>query len=207
MLVQELINTVVQIMVVLIICAVFWGIFGRKKAGLTQWLGLYRPTRRSMIIAVIIGVAYKLVTIPIYLIPSMTAIVMAEGTVGAKFASQGLTGTVLLTILVMALFKTALAEEILFRGLIAKRLIKAFGLWVGNTVQALIFAAAHFIPFVLIMGDSVDAFVVLAMFILPACGGWMMGYLNEEVGNGSIGPSWALHGFGNLTAYLYFALS
>lgn len=45
----------------------------------------------------------------------------------------------IILLLIIGVFKTAFAEEILFRGFIAKRLISVFGFVKGNLFQAIIF--------------------------------------------------------------------
>jgi membrane protease YdiL (CAAX protease family) len=51
-------------------------------------------------------------------------------------------------IVVVAFIQTGLAEELLFRGFMAKRLIALLGFQRGNALQALLFVAPHLLLFV-----------------------------------------------------------
>jgi membrane protease YdiL (CAAX protease family) len=85
----------------------------------------------------------------------------------------------------------ALAEEILFRGLLAEVLIRLLGFGWGNTAQALVFFAPH-------------CLLLLASFalwpILPVqfVAGWLLGWLRHR--SGSIGPAWLAHAGSNILA-------
>ncbi|GGY36885.1 hypothetical protein GCM10007148_01330 [Parvularcula lutaonensis] len=46
-----------------------------------------------------------------------------------------------------------------------------------------------------------------AIFLLPGAAGWLMGWLNEKVGNGSIFPGWLMHALGNAVSLTFFAAS
>src|SRR5690606_6806380 len=87
---------------------------------------------------------------------------------------------------------TALSEEILFRGFLAKRLVSRLGFGAGNTLQALVFGAVHG---VLLTGTATETSgpspaVWAAVVLLPAVQGWLMGWLNERLAGGSIVPGW-----------------
>ena len=45
-----------------------------------------------------------------------------------------------------------------------------------------------------------NPFLVLFIFVFSAGAGWLMGYLNERIGNGSILPSWLIHSPMNITS-------
>jgi uncharacterized protein len=104
-------------------------------------------------------------------------------TVGAAHTLTGYVGLIVV----------ALAEEMLFRGLIAGVLIRRLGFWSGNALQALIFLAPHCL--LLLAGASLWP-------ILPVqlVAGWLLGWLRYR--SGSIGPAWLAHAGGNLIAAL-----
>jgi membrane protease YdiL (CAAX protease family) len=104
-------------------------------------------------------------------------------TVGTAHSLTGYLGIALL----------ALAEEMLFRGLIAGVLIRRLGFWRGNTLQALIFFAPH--ALLLLVSDSFWP-------ILPVqlVAGWLLGWLRNR--SQSIGAAWFAHAGGNLIAAL-----
>lgn len=106
------------------------------------------------------------------------------------------------TIFSIALIKTALSEEILFRGFIAKRLIAVTSFRTGNALQAILFGAIHIVPF-WFLTDNVPFLVVI--FIIPTLGGYLKVILNEKLADGSIIPGWISHASGNLIAYSVIA--
>lgn len=125
----------------------------------------------AIVLAVTAGLGYA----SLRLIP--VAQLTARGvTVGAAHSLTGYLGIVLL----------ALAEEMLFRGLIAGVLIRRLGFWRGNTLQALIFLAPH----------------ALLLPILPVqlLAGWLLGWLRNR--SHSIGAAWLAHTGANLIAAL-----
>ena len=99
-----------------------------------------------------------------------------------------------------AVVTTALSEEILFRGFLAKRLIAWLGFGVGNALQALVFGAIHGFLF---MGVSTGLSIIgwLAVVLLPSVQGWVMGWLNERIGNGSIIPGWCADAVTNVLTF------
>lgn len=93
--------------------------------------------------------------------------------------------------LVYGYIRTGLAEEIVFRGFILKRIQGRFGFMAGNLVQAILFGLLHGVPFGL---ATQSIFVAACMTILPGAFGWYQGWLNEKRCGGSIVSSWLLHG-------------
>ncbi len=122
----------------------------------------------------------------------------APNTVIGKLRANGLQVTTFILLIVKALIQTAFTEEILFRGFAAKRLIKWLGFTTGNLLQALLFGAVHLLIFA---GQEFSLALAIGIVLYPAIGGWIMGYLNERIGSGSILPGWLMHGLTNLIAY------
>jgi len=125
-------------------------------------------------------------------------IILEPESITGKFNQMGLSANSILLLLIIAIFKTSLSEEILFRGFITKRLIGLLGFIKGNVLQATIFGAIHTALFALITANLVFLIVI---FILPTLGAYVSGYLNEKIGNGSIYPGWISHGLANVIAY------
>ncbi len=201
MLTQAVVNAIVQLIVVLIIAAVYWAAFGRKKAGFFTYIGLTAPNGRGLKTATVFFILLSLANIYFFSQPDVQAAVNAENTVTGKLREQGFSLEMIAVILVGAGVQTGLTEEILFRGLIAKRLINGLGFWFGNTVQALLFGAIHLLIFVAPGGPAFTWLLGGVFFLLPALAGWLMGYANEKAGNGSIVPGWLMHALGNAIAY------
>ena len=111
----------------------------------------------------------------------------------ARFSGQGVKA--IIPAIIFAFFATALPEEILFRGFLGKRLSRAFGFLVGNTIQAILFGLLHGIMLFSILGVAIPLLIIAFTGTL----GWIMGYINEEA-DGSILPSWCIHGISNVYA-------
>ncbi|GAB2583006.1 hypothetical protein GCM10027190_35110 [Spirosoma areae] len=106
-------------------------------------------------------------------------------------------------LLLIALVKTSLSEEILFRGFIAKQLIVTFGFTYGNLLQSFVFGLVHLILFWLI--GKASLFAMLFIFIFSGFAAWSIGYIKEKFANGSIIPGWIAHGLGNTLSYAIIA--
>jgi membrane protease YdiL (CAAX protease family) len=124
-----------------------------------------------------------------------------DNTVVGMIRDSGLSAETIGVVLIVAFLKTGLSEEIFFRGLIAKRLIAWLGFPIGNTLQALLFGAVHLLIFVVPGGPAFDPLAATAFVAVTGTAGWVMGWINERLGNGSIAPSWLMHGLGNAIAY------
>jgi membrane protease YdiL (CAAX protease family) len=122
----------------------------------------------------------------------------ASNTVIGKLRANGLQVTTFILLIVKALIQTAFTEEILFRGFVAKRLINWLGFTAGNLLQALLFGMVHLLIFA---GQEFSLNLSIGIVLYTGIGGWIMGYLNDRVGNGSILPGWVMHGLTNLIAY------
>lgn len=198
---QEAINATVQIAVVLLIALVVWLIFGRKRASFLRWLGLYAPPASGWLWALGAGLIVIPLTLALFLIPSLHVMAAGPNTVAGLMREQGASFDVAGQIAIVAFLKTSLSEEIFFRGLIAKRLINGLGMAWGNTIHAALFGAVHMLIFVVPGGPAFDPVIAGAFFLITGAAGWIMAWLNERKGGGSIGPSWLLHGLANAIAY------
>ena len=87
----------------------------------------------------------------------------------------------------------AIAEEILFRGLLAGLLIRRYGFGVGNVLQALVFFAPH----LLLLLVSTALWPLLPVQLVA---GWLLGWLRDR--SGSVGPPSLAHVAANVLAPL-----
>ena len=185
---NELIGAVIQVLFLSLPPLAVWYVTARRKESFSSWIGLKKPVCSNTIISVISAVVMTFIYIG-----SISACVkiLPDGvtTAGSQFAGEGLKA--LPAAFFYAFLRTALSEEIQFRGFVLKRIQNKAGFIAGNSVQALLFGLMHGIPFGLIT-KSVPAFVLLTL--LPGLIGWYQGWLNEKQCNGSIVPSWLLHG-------------
>lgn len=201
MLISAFINALIQLAVVLLIAWLAWLVFARKRSGFRHWIGLILPTAKSMVWALALVVGWQIITIAVYFVPAFTELAAGENTVAGTVRESGFSVQTIILIAILALLKTGLTEEIVFRGLIAKRLINAFGFWIGNMAQAVIFGAIHLAIFVIPGGPEFTWMLAALILALPGMAGWVMGFANEKLGNGSIAPGWLIHGLGNAISY------
>lgn len=204
---QEAINTALQLAIVLIVALVVWLIFGRKRETFRAYVGLIAPKGAAMAWALAAAFVFAPASIALFMTPALHDLAAGPNTVAGHMRAQGLSADVVGQILLVAFVKTALAEEIFFRGLIAKRLINGLGFIAGNTLHAVLFGAVHLLIFVVPGGPAFDPLIAGAFFLVSGGGGWFMAWLNERRGAGSIAPSWLLHGLANAVAYPVLAFA
>lgn len=199
---DALVSTALQVGVVFIIALLLWALWGKTRGGFGAFTGLKRTTGVAVLIAVVfaaVGVAAA------QFIPGMIEAAKSPNTVVGKVAANGVNDEAIAILVMFALIKTAFAEELLFRGVIGKRLIALIGFQGGNLIQAILFGAIHLLLF---LSPEVQALPLKPEYVFAFTGasGWFSGYLNERVGQGSIIPSWIGHALTNLATYLGLAL-
>lgn len=194
-------SSILQVLLFAAIPFAVYAISRRRVRGFFDYVGLRKPTGRAMLLATLFILLTAPLPLLLYLLPEFRAISLAPGTVGGDFARLGLSVPTTIAILIVAFVQAGLAEEILFRGFVAKRLIGWLGFSQGNALQAVVFAAPHLLVFAVPGGPSASPLNLALVFVSPFVVGWIFGYLNERIGNGSVAPSWWCHGFGNAVAY------
>lgn len=189
---NELVGALIQVLLFSLIPLIFWYVTAHKKESFFKWIGLKKPLCDSSLKMALLSIV---VTLVYFIIVSPCIKFLPEGitTAGSQFAGQGILA--LPSVFFYAFLRTALSEEILFRGFLLKRIQSRFGFMTGNCVQALLFGLMHGIPFGLATNNAL-AFLLLTL--IPGLFGWYQGWLNEKKCEGSIIPSWILHGCINL---------
>ena len=187
--INQTLNAILQLALFTLIPFI-WYVFRHKKcSGFFQWIGLKKPSvfdRTLLGFVVFTIVAFIIVSIGIlYLLKEVD-------TATSKFTGMGIVG--LPSALIYSFITTALSEEILFRGFLLKRLSGKFGFNTGNIVQSILFGLLHGVMFFSLTG-IVKVVLIIAFTGLIA---WCMGYANEKKADGSIIPSWIVHGIANL---------
>lgn len=139
---NELIGSVVQVLLFAAVPFLVWFLTARKagskgtegsKDTFFSWIGLKKPVCENAGKTILLTVAATL----LYVGATIFSIkILPEGvtTAGAQFAGQG--AAAIPSVIFYAFLRTALSEEILFRGFILKRVQEKFGFTVGNTIQA-----------------------------------------------------------------------
>jgi len=203
-LLNEFISTILQLIVFTLIPFLFF-LFRKDKSVLFfKYIGLYKPTGKSIIY--VIGASLLIVVTGIgltFIDEGIKQAVLSPNSVTGKLRLMGFNATSVSILLIIALFKTSLAEEILFRGFIAKQLINKLGFNIGNMLQAIIFGIIHFL---LIGALTNTTFIPLTIiFAFSSFAGWTIGYIKEKYAYGSIIPGWVAHGLGNTISYFILA--
>ena len=185
MLVNELLTAILQIAVMSVVPVVCWLFFARKKESFFSWIGLKQPkieNEKKFVVSIFIFL-FVVVSMSLVLDPILPDDIQLAN---ERFGGQGMKAFI--PAIIFSFFATALAEEILFRGFIGKRLCGRLGFCIGNTLQALLFGLLHGATMFPALGISIPLLVIAFTGTL----GWLMGYINEKA-SGSIIPSWCLH--------------
>ena len=194
MFLNQLLNAIIQVLLFSLVPLLWWLVTARKKVAFFDWLGLRWP--KNVNTRTLWG-SIVLVMVVCFVIGEVA--VWARGDVdAAESAYQGMGLGALPTVLVDAFLQTGLSEEILFRGFLLKRLMAKWGFVVANIVQALIFGALH----LTMVWGQVGFLAGMVIVIYPMIPAVLMSILNEKKADGSILPSWLVHGTLNTVSAL-----
>jgi len=201
---NEILATVFQILVVVLVPFLFYVVKYKTIDGFFKYIGLKATTRKALVLSFFAMLAVLAGTIGIVALNhDIKEALTSQYAVGGKLKQMGLQPLSITLLLIIALFRTSLAEEIFVRGFIAKRLINRLGFQWGNLLQAALFGLIHLI--MMFMLSRLNAFSLLYSFIVPGVAGYIIGYINEKTGKGSILPGWIAHGAGNMISYYLLA--
>jgi len=198
--VSEIIETIVQIFIFSLIPFLVFLIKKRTVKGFLDYIGLKKSNSKANGLAVLAS----LILLAPMLLLTLTSETFQEimfdlNSITGKLRTMEFGANAIIVLLIIAIFKTAFAEEILFRGFIAKRLISVFGFKKGNLFQAIIFGILHTILFAII---TTNLIYLSLIFVFPTIAAYIFGYLNEKKADGSIIPSWIAHGLANVISYI-----
>lgn len=190
--INELIGSLVQVLVFAAVPFIVWAFTARKQESFFSWIGL-KPARfegnagKTILIMAVTVLAYGAVTS--YFVRQFEGEITSAG---STFAGMGVSA--IPAVLAYGFIRTALSEELFFRGFLLKWIQAKFGYRAGNTVQALLFGALHGVPFGLVAHNIL---VMVVLTLLPAMMGYAEGWMNEKHFGGSILPGLLLHGLIN----------
>lgn len=203
-LLSHIVSTILQVLVFCLVPFIFFLFRKDKEVTFFRYVGLYKPNAKSVLFALATVFIFLAGGVGIMLIDeNIKQMLTTPPTVTGTIRAMGFSAEAIMVLLLIALFKTSFAEEVLFRGFIGRRLIDKFDFVVGNTAQALVFGAVHLLLFLAIAKVAVSA--LLFVFALSTAAGWVVGYIKEKIGNGSIIPGWIAHGAGNTISYFIIA--
>ncbi|MEI9919831.1 MAG: CPBP family intramembrane glutamic endopeptidase [Bacteroidota bacterium] len=201
---NEIISAVLQVGILTLVPFIFFLFRKNKAIGFSGYIGLTKPTQKSVVYAIAGSLLFICSTVGIIFIDAdVKQMVTSPPSVTGNLRSMGITPVSIIVWLITALFRTSLSEEIFFRGFIGKRLIGLSGFKTGNAIQSIVFGMVHLLLFLRLPHSTAGA--VIFIFIMSTIGGWMTGYINERSGGGSILPGWIAHGLANCLSYFVIA--
>lgn len=191
--VNQLLSAVLQVIVLTAVPFLWYLAANRRAAGFLRWIGLYRAGRFPVKCVLGIFAGFLAVTALPYLWLYHTGSLTYSGFTLDAYRTYGWSPLTFGTILVWAVVQTSLSEEIFFRGFLAKRLARVFGMRSGCAVQGLIFGLIHlpavwgrgFLPAVTVVG-------------LTGGIGFALAWLSQEKAEGSILYGWMIHAAVNI---------
>ena len=188
MLLNEIVSSIIQILLFSIVPFVWWLITAKKKESFYVWIGLKKAS----------GISWEslLVVTSLFIMVSVFTLYLTKDVETATSEFEGLGISALLPAFVYAVFHTSLPEELLFRGFLLKRLSHPFGFRAANIIQGLLFGLLHGAMFLNLAGLTRT---ILIIFVTSGIA-FAMGYINEKKSGGSILPSWFIHATANLFA-------
>lgn len=196
---NEIISVVLQLLIFTLIPLVVYLIREKAFKGFFNNIGIKHSNTKVNLRAVAYStVLFVPILIMVIVSPDFKAIMHNSESITRKFHDMGFGIQSAVLVVITAVFKTALAEEILFRGFIAKRLIAITSYKTGNLIQALLFGTIHMLLF---LNASSNPLFLIIIFLFPTLGSYLMVYLNEKKSNGSIIPGWIMHCTANLFSY------
>lgn len=205
-LVNEFISTIIQVALFTFIPFIFFLFRKDKNITFLNYIGLFKPTTKSVSYVLLASILFLISGLGmVFLDESIQQAVFSPPSVTGILRTMGLSGTSIIILLIVAIFKTALAEEILFRGFIAKQLTNKLGLKMGNLIQAIIFGVLHLLLFWAL--TQTTFIFLLFSFLFSFVAGWTIGYIKEKYANGSIIPGWMAHAIGNTLSYIIIAFA
>jgi uncharacterized protein len=202
--INEIISAILQVLVFTLIPFVVYLISHRKIKGFFEYLGLKATTQKAVLLALLSSLLFVIGGISLaFLSSEIREILTTPPSIQGKLREMGVTPVSITILLIIAWFKTSLAEEIFFRGFIAKRLVNWLGFQVGNIIQSVIFATIHLVLFLALSNAGVGFLIFI--FLFSGTAGYVIEYINERYGEGSIIPGWISHALGNTISYAVIA--
>lgn len=210
---QFLIKSAFQAGAALLLATVCWGLHrlvaglrGRRPERWSVWLGLTQPPSLRLglvLFAAFLAIGALVAVLSQALVPGHDA--LARESPQWAIAEQPLAG-LLLAAPAYAFLMTGFSEELLFRGVLAKRLIYWLGLRIGNLAQAALFALLHVVIVHAAVPGPGWALVAFAA-LFPGAMAWLLAWAMVR-DDGSLFAPWLAHSAVNLSTILaYLAMA
>lgn len=202
-------TTIVNLIVFSLLPIIWWFFRHRKEEGFFRWIGFFKPQLKSkwwvlLVFAILYYFFYNFDFTQF--VSSATLEYIESSTAVSANVFAGMGATAILPAFIENFIANGVAEEILYRGFLCKRLISKIGLVKGVILQAVLFGLMHNMLYIL-AGLDVGLWYHTLTFIFTGTGALLLGWLNEKIFNGSIIPSILLHGAGNFIASMLVAFA
>ena len=209
LIISSITTTIINLIVFSILPIIWWFFRHRKEEGFFRWIGFFKPQLNSklwvlFLFAIIYYFFYNFDFTQFVDSKTLAYIENSSSVSANSFAGIG--AVAILPALIENFIANGVAEEILYRGFLCKRLCKKAGVVKGIILQAVLFGLMHNILYVL-AGLDVGLWYHTLTFIFTGIGALLLGWLNEKIYNGSIIPSILLHGAGNFIASMLVAFA
>jgi CAAX protease family protein len=202
--INESISAFLQVFVFTLIPFGIYLIQKNTRKGFFDAIGIYKSPVKANFLAIFVSAFFIIGGVGLALLnEDIRQMLIDPKSVSGKIRAMGLSVESISILLLLAWIKTSLAEEILFRGFIAKKAFKWLGFQAGNIFQAVIFALVHLVLFWAI--TSASYFFLIFIFLISGTAAFLIGFVMERYGNGSIVPGWIAHGLGNMVSYFVVA--
>lgn len=207
LLISSLVTALENLVVFSALPVLWWWVRHRREGGFFRWVGLYRPQLQSSVwvlaaFAVGYGFFYNF-DFTRLADPETLAYLESSAQVSANVYA-GMGAAAIPAALVESFAANGLAEEILFRGFLCRRLCARFGSMPGILMQGVLFGLMHNLLY-LAAGMQVGLWYHLLVFGFTGMGALLLGWLDQRIFNGSIWPSVLLHGAGNFLSSMLVA--
>lgn len=186
MFINQVLNAVIQIVLFAVIPFLWWLVSARKKESFWSWIGLKKVKAESdsKFLLLLAGSCLACFVL------GQAAIWMRGDLEAADSAYKGMGVSAIPSILVYAFGQTAFSEELLFRGFLMKRLQAKWGFHIAVMIQAVIFGVLH----LLMVWGQADFMAGMIIVVYPMVVAVLLSWINEKKADGSIYPSWIIHG-------------
>ncbi|MFW6017102.1 MAG: CPBP family intramembrane glutamic endopeptidase [bacterium] len=198
---NNLISAILSVLIFSLIPFVFYYFNRKEYKNFFNYIGLIKPKKNTIIYSIIVSVLYVSLIFLTYYFFDLFTILKSPGTVSGSLKQLGFGIQAVLILLIRSIIGTGLWEEIIFRGFLGKRLYKKLGFLYGNLIQSILFGLLHGVIFL----DINRIVVIIVLTLTTGIFGYIIGYLNERLGNGSIIPSWCAHSVTNIISFSLIA--
>ena len=193
-LINQILSTIIQLFLFGLIPFIWWKVTKSKRT-FFDFIGLKKIRLCSKkLVVYFIG---TFIVFTIFVLLTNKLIPDSSILANAKYNNWHI--TTIISVFLYAFIQTALAEEIFFRGFLAKRLIDKLGFIKGNIIQSGLFGCIHGLLFLQLNQSFIT---IICIVLLTSVIGYIMAYINEKLAQGSIITSWLLHALTNLLSSL-----